>query len=781
MNSFKTKPLYMAVLAALVALPAAADDTAQVVAADQSSQPSAPASTPSSTAQPAAKAASDKDSKAEALPEVSVDSTQTQDKGEYSAPVSTIGGKVPTAVRDIPQSLTVINRAVLDAQASASLADALRNVPGITIGGAEGGQIGTNINLRGFTARTDIYLDGMRDRGQYFRDTYYLDSVEVLKGPSSMLFGRGSTGGVINQVRNKAYLGESASITGTVGTGGYYRSTMDYNHQLSDDSAMRIDVMGQDISGVRDVMENQDFGFAPTVRFGIGTPTEITLSALIEHNHDMPDYGIPAVNGEVAHINYNNFYGLTNDHTDQDVDILNATIKHVFSDNLTLRNQTQYAYYDTAARESAFGRLGKLVGNTFTSLPLANRNAGNTTALPNSQLSVLLISHDRAITDQSLDNQTDLIAKFDTGSIKHTLVTGLELGYDVYTNLSSSRNDPSIHVIANGGAAVTNAVGVVSLSDPAHISTSGTTVNTIGNYAYATANEFAVYANDTLEFNKQWKAVLGLRWDRFDADISNTINSSNTLPGTNTTPASAGRIDTFTSVRAGLIYQPTDAQSYYVSYGTSFDPSLETLALATGQQNIAPETSASYELGGKWDLLGDGLSLTSAIFRIEKDNARSQVSTGVYNVDGDVRVDGFEASLTGHITPKWQVISGYTYMDSEVVKASALDGSQGKELANTPNNTAMIWTTYNPTAEWEIGGGATALSSVFASNTDVARAPGYTRYDATVAYHQPKYDLRLNLLNLTDKDYIASAIPSDGGRFVPGAGRTLLGTATYRF
>jgi catecholate siderophore receptor len=759
----------MAVLAALVALPAAADDTTQLAAADQ------PA------AQPVTKKVADKDSKAEALPEVSVDSTQTQDKGEYSAPVSTIGGKVPTAVRDIPQSLTVINRAVLDAQASASLADALRNVPGITIGGAEGGQIGTNINLRGFTARTDIYIDGMRDRGQYYRDTYYLDSVEVLKGPSSMLFGRGSTGGVINQVRNKPFLGESASLTGTMGTDGYYRSTVDYNHQLSDTSALRIDVMAQDIGNTRDVMENQDFGFAPTVRFGIGTPTEVTLSALIEHNHDMPDYGIPAVNGQVANINFNNFFGLNNDHTDQDVDILNATIKHVFSDNLTIRNQTQYAYYDTQARETAFGRLGTFnpLTNTFTSIPLANRNAGNTTALANSQLSVLMISHDRAIKDQSLDNQTDVIAKFDTGSIKHTLVTGMELGYDEYTNLSSSRNDPTLHIVANGGAAVTNGVAVVSLTDPAHLSTPANNVNTIGNYASATAGEFAVYANDTVEFNKEWKAVVGLRWDRFDADISNSINSTNTAG--NTTPASAGRIDTFTSVRTGLIYQPTNAQSYYISYGTSFDPSLETLALTTGQQSIPPETSASYELGGKWDLLNGSLSLTSAIFRIEKDNARTQVSTGVYNIDGDVRVDGFEASLTGHITPNWQVITGYTYMDSEVVKASALDGTQGKELANTPNNTAMIWTTYNPTAEWEVGGGVTALSRVYASNTDVDTAPGYTRVDATVAYHQPKYDLRLNILNLLDRDYIASAIPSDGGRFVPGAGRTLLGTATYRF
>ncbi len=763
MNNFKTKPLYLAVLATLVALPAIADDTTQIVVADQSSQPA-----------PATKTAADKDGKAEALPEVNVNSTQTQDKGDYSAPVSTIGGKVPTAVRDIPQSLTVINRAVLDAQASASLSDALRNVPGITIGGAEGGQIGTNINLRGFSARTDIYLDGMRDRGQYYRDTYYLDSVEVLKGPSSMLFGRGSTGGVINQVRNYATLSESAQVSGTIGTDGYYRTVGNYNHQLSDDAALHIDVMAQDISTTRQTMENQDFGFAPTVRFGIGTPTEVTLSALLEHNHDQPDYGIPALNGKVANVSFDNTYGLTSDRTDQDVEILNATIKHVFNDNFTLRNQTQYAHYDTDAIESAFGRLGTFAGNTFTSIPLAARNNGNTINTPASQLYALLVSHDRVISDESIDNQTDLIAKFDTGSLKHTMIVGAEIGHDEYTNLSSSRNDPTINIVANGGTAVTNGVAVVSLTNPAQLGTPAAMVTTVGNYAAAKADEVAAYVNDTLEFNKQWKAILGVRWDRYKAGITNSISSASA-------PAAASRVDTFTSVRTGLIWQPTDAQSYYVSYGTSFNPSLETLTVTAGTQNVAPETSASYELGGKWDLMNGDLSLTSAIFRIEKDNARSQIATGVYNVDGDVRVDGFEASVTGHITPKLQIISGYTYLDSEVVKASALDGSQGKELANTPRNTAMIWATYNPTAEWEIGGGATALSKIYASNLDVATASGYTRVDATVAYHQPKYDLRLNILNLLDKDYIANAIQSDGGRFVPGAGRTALATVTYRF
>jgi catecholate siderophore receptor len=659
----------------------------------------------------------------------------------------------------------------MDAQGTASLTDALRNVPGITIGGAEGGQIGTNINLRGFSARTDIYLDGMRDRGQYYRDTFYLNSIEVLKGPSSMLFGRGSTGGVINQVRKLPTLGDHNEVTATVGTGDYYRTTADFNKQLSDTSAMRIAVMGQNVGTTRDVMENEDYGIAPSLRFGIGTPTEITLSALIEHNNDMPDYGIPTVNGKPAKVSYDNYYGLTNDSTKQDATILNATIKHVFNDNLTVRNQTQYGHYITDARETAFGRLGTLVGNTFTSLPLAVRNNGNTTTIPSSSLAALLISHDRKIDDTSLDNQTDIIAKFDTGSLKHTVIAGLEIGRDEYSNQTYNRRNPSLTVVANGGNAVTNGVAAVSLNDPAYLSTPSGTIRTAGNLAESTADTLAGYVNDTLEFSKEWKAIVGVRWDRFKANIKNTTAA----------PANDGRTDTFTSVRTGLIWQPTDAQSYYASYGTSFNPSLEALTLTSGQQNVSPEESHAYEVGGKWDFYNGDLSLTSSIFRIEKDNARTQTSTGIYNVDGNVRVDGFEAGLTGRLTSKWQIFAGYTYLDSEIVKASVLDGTQGKELANTPKNTAILWTSYNLTPEWEIGGGATLLSSVYAANTNLSEAPGYTRYDATVAYHQPKYDLRLNVLNLTDKDYIASAQPSDGGRYVPGVGRTALATATFRF
>jgi catecholate siderophore receptor len=202
--------------------------------------------------------------------------------------------------------------------------------------------------------------------------------------------------------------------------------------------------------------------------------------------------------------------------------------------------------------------------------------------------------------------------------------------------------------------------------------------------------------------------------------------------------------------------------------------------LTSGQQNLDPEKNRSFELGAKWDLSGGKLSLTSAVFQVQKTNARTQVSTGVYELDGDVRVNGVELSAAGVLAPDWRVVAGYTYLDAEIVKASAFDGTQGKVPANTPRNAVNVWTTYDISREWEIGAGLTYLSARFANNTNVVTAPGFTRFDATLAYHQPRYDIRLNLFNVTDKDHIAALITSDGGRSVPGIGRTLLATLTWR-
>ena len=516
-------------------------------------------------------------------------------------------------------------------------------------------------------------------------------------------------------------------------------------------------MMGQKALTTRDVMTNEDFGIAPSLRFGIGTPTEVTLSAIISHNNDMPDYGIPPVNGRPVKVNRDTFYGLRDDKTVQDTSILSGRIEHKLNSNLTLRNQLQYSHYSTDAQTTGANNVGTLSGNVFTALPTVT--SGNLTPLPLSALFVKLASHDRVIKDQSINNQTDLIAKFDTGTIKHTMIAGVSISHDTSNIQTTVRTN----------------LPVVSIVNPAYLTTPANSATDVGNLADANATSVGTYVNDTLELNKEWKLVGGVRWDRFRAGLTNTISTA-------TPPLlKADQTVSFTSVRGGVIYQPSDVQSYYASYGTSFNPSLETLVATAGTQNLAPEKSRSYEVGTKWDVLDGNLSLTSALFDIEKTNSRSQVSPGIYISNGDVRVTGFEFGAAGRITRDWQLMGGYTHLVPKIAHASVLEATNGKDLANTPRDMATLWTTYKVTPQWETGGGATYMSSRFASNTNVVSAAGYTRWDGTVAYHLPKYDIRLNLLNLTNKEYISALIPSDGGRSVPGSGRTALITVAHRF
>ncbi|MGN8106746.1 TonB-dependent receptor [Paraburkholderia sp. 22098] len=735
---FRNTPLAAAVLVAF-ATPLYAQSTATPATG---AQPGSPASASSVSAESAT------------LPTVKV-TGQNSRSADFAPDVSSVGAKVPTALRDIPQAAVVVPKAVLQSQAASSFTDALRNVPGITIGAAEGGQIGNNINLRGFSARTDIYLDGFRDRGQYYRDTFNLESIDVLYGPSSLYFGRGSTGGVINQVSKQPTLKPRADVSLQGGTHDRYRTTVDLDTPITSTSAFRINAFGQSLGSSRDVMKSKDYGVAPEVKFGIGTPTEITLSALIQHNRDQPDYGIPALNGHPAPVNRGTFYGFTDDRTIQDVQTLNARIEHRFNDNLKLRNQTQFSHYSTEAR--ATNAASVLTGPLPTSTALTN---GNYTTIDPSRLFVKLQGKDRNINDHSVYNSTDVEAKFNTGFIKHDVVAGVDLSHETYSNQSFATTTPGLPA---------NTIAIVPLVDPTYTTRPSNAKTVATNLAESSANGVGIYANDTVSIGEHWKIVGGLRWDRYEASIHNSINA----------PSYATQTNYFTSVRGGVIWQPADWQSYYVSYGTSFNPSLEALTLTNNTQSLPPEHNKSYEVGAKWDLLGGGLSVTQSLFNIEKTNARTLNADGSYTLDGDVRVRGYQLGLAGHITDKWQVFGGYTYMDATILKA--LDGTTGKTPANTPRNMLTLWTTYAFTPHWEIGGGPIYTSSRYAANNNFVKVGGYTRWDAMAAYHAKKYDVQFNVLNLTDKNYYDALIPSDGGRAVPGNGRTFLATLNYRF
>jgi catecholate siderophore receptor len=697
----------------------------------------------------------------------------TRDDGDFSGQGPSIS-KLPADPHDIAQSITIVNKALMQSQGAISLGDALRNVPGITLGAAEGGQIGNNINLNGFSARTDIYLDGFRDRAQYYRDIFALDAVEVLMGPSSMLFGRGSTGGVINQVTKKARLKPITEVTGAITTNGLVRSTLDFDRPLSETSAVRVALMAQDgAPTTRREMTLQDAGIAPSFRMGINTPTEITLSALLQHNNDRADYGVGPLNGGPVAVPRDTVYGFSDDRTKSDVAALNAGIAHRFAPDVSLRSQVAYFHVTTNARETAPQTIGTIGPGGF--VPLASAAIST---LPLDALSVRLQSHDRLIHDSSISNQTELTTKIDTGAIKHALLFGAEIGHDTYENQAYFRNGSCNGVALNPATGTSGYAACVPVLDPPYGDSPADAPQRAGNLATGSADELAAYVNDTADLSPQWKAVAGVRYDRYAAQIGNSMNSSNT-PG-NTSFPSLDQTVNYTSVRGGIIWQPSPAQAYYASYSTSFNPSLEQLVSTTGlSQPLPPETNRAYELGGKIDVPGTGLQVTAAAFQITQDNARSQNSDNTYTATGTIRVNGARAGLVGRLNERWQVFGGATLLDAEIIDGIA-PGTQGMVPANTARSSATLWSTYAVTPEIEVGGGAIYVSSRFANNTDLLRVPGYTRWDATVAWRQPRYDIRLNIFNLFDKHYYDALIPSDGGRAVPGTGATGMLSFIYR-
>ena len=337
----------------------------------------------------------------------------------------------------------------------------MRNGPGVTIGAAEGGQIGNNVNLRGFTAQNDIYLDGFRDPNQ----STAIRSTSKRSKCSTAL--RRCCLAWLDRRRDQPgqQEGQSSGVGRSVRDGRHQRPVPHHrrlNHPLTDTSAIRINAFGQSLGSTRDVEKNKDYGIAPEARFGIGTPTEVTLSALIQHNYDMPDYGVQALNGHPSPVPKNTFYGLTTDRTIQDVQTFNAGIKHKFSDDFTLRNQTQISHSMTDARETAPQAV--LTGPLATSPALSN---GNYTTLSPSQLFIKLQSHDRVIQNHSIYNDTTLEYKFNTGFIKHDLIAGVEVGHDSYTNQAYTRNN----------------LPIVTMINPAYLSNPAGVTTTTGNYA----------------------------------------------------------------------------------------------------------------------------------------------------------------------------------------------------------------------------------------------------------------------------------------------------------
>jgi catecholate siderophore receptor len=694
--------------------------------------------------------------------------------------------KFTAPLLDTPQTVVVISREVFEQQGATTLRDVLRNTPGITFAAGEGGTAnGDQMSIRGFDSRTDIFVDGIRDTGTYTRDAFNLEQVEVIKGPSSAVSGRGSTGASINLVTKTPRLETFRAVTAGIGTDDYYRATLDVNQALPDSpvvgTAVRVNGLWQD-AGVagRDEVENKTWAIAPSLALGLGTATRATLSLQHMEQDNVPDYGLPWVPtltgdtgavtpgigqpGGKPNVDQSNWYGLKDrDYEEVVSDTFTIGLEHDLTADTTLRNTTRYSRVD---RDSVMTAPRFVISNPDGSLPSAPTGDG--------VVQPLIRRSDWKSRDEVTDilaNNLNLTSSFDTGFIEHNISTGLELSRE--TSRGYGRAYPPGTVFPD-----------TSVFNPNPDDVFNAPLTRDGSVTDATAESVGVYVFDTLKLSDRWQLNGGLRWDRFDVDYYTRTAATAVPPSVET---ELSRTDKMLSWKAGAVFKPRPNGSIFVGYGNSFNPSAEGLALSDGTGrtpaniNTAPEESRSMEIGTKWDFYNNRLSLSAALFRTDKVNARvaDPTTPTVSVLDGEQRVQGIELGASGFITREWNVFAGYVYMDSEI-RESSNPLEEGSRIARTPQHSFNVWTTYTLPFGLTLGGGAQYMGEVNRSTTPpITTVDSYLIYSAVASYEVNKnLTLRLNVNNITDEEYVDRV---GGGHYIPGATRSFILTAIYAF
>lgn len=656
--------------------------------------------------------------------------------------------KFTEPLRDIPQTINVIPQALIQEQGATTLRDVLRNVVGITFQAGEGGvPAGDQLTIRGFSARTDMFIDGVRDFGGYSRDAFNLEQVEVAKGPSSAIAGRGSTGGAINQVSKAPRAGRSYDVSVGGGNGDYKRSSADLNQPLGSNAAVRLNAMWTD-TGVpgRDVVGSERWGVAPSLALGLTSPTRLTISHVHLEQDNVPEYGLPwvpdntnpvlsAYSGGEPPVDPRNFYGLvTRDYERTSTDVSTVQVEHRVSQAFTLRNLTRYGRND---RDSV------ITAPRFASV--------NTSTLLNRQL------QSRDMVDSIVANQSSAVVRFGTGGLEHAVSAGLEFARETSENFARS-----------GPAAPQTDLFTPTPRD----AYPGPIVRT-GARTRGVANSVAGYVFDTVRMSERFEVSGGVRWDRFNAETDSVATTGVVTP--------FERVDHLLSWRGGVVYKPVEAGSIYFGYGTSSNPSAEGLALTATTVDVDPEQSRNIEVGTKWDVMGGRLSPTVALFRTGKTNARTP---GIAEGDpptvlqGRHQVQGVELGLSGRVTRAWAVFSGYAFMDS-TIEASNTASEVDNALVLTPKHTLSLWTTYDLPRGVSVGGGVQYMDAVFRNAINTTRAPSYWLANALVSYRVNEFmTLRLNGQNLFDERYVDRV---GGGHYIPGAGRQVMVTSDFHF
>jgi catecholate siderophore receptor len=667
----------------------------------------------------------------------------------YAPKRSTTATRTDTPLLDVPQAITVIGQQQLRDQAIQSMSDAVRYVPGIGITQGEGNRDG--LVFRGNSSTADLFVDGMRDDVQYYRDTYNIERIEAFKGPNAMIFGRGSPGGLLNRVTKVADWNTVRAVGLQVGSFDKRRATVDVGQAINDGVAFRVTGVHEDSEGFRDGFELKRKGINPTLSLRPGEDTLVTLGVEYFRDQRTADRGIPSYQNPFNGTRFplatqrSTFFGDPDASVSEtEVNAFSALVEHDFGAGVLLRNRTRYADYD------------KRYQNVF---PGSVNQATDTVALS---------AYHHATRRENLFNQTDLSFKTSTGAIAHTFLAGAEFGRQDTDNLrrtgafASPAQAPCLTISANR---LTCNVSLANptVSVPVTYANSGSDANNTGVTRIA-----AAYVQDQIEFTPQWQAIVGVRFDRFDVDFTDLRAS--TPPASRNLASS----DNLLSPRAGLVYKPVATVSLYTSYGITYLPrSGEQLgSLALNTQALDPEAFENLEVGAKWDIHPD-LTANAALYRLDRSNAAvvdpANPAQMILLRGDSQRVEGVELSLAGQLTEAWQLIGSYAWQDARTTQAVDTTPA-GRVLPQTPKHAIGLWSRVAVSANWGLGLGAIYRDRSFASISNAVTLKSYTRFDGAVYYRiNDNLEAQLNLENLFDKGYFPSA--HSDNNITPGAPR----------
>lgn len=636
----------------------------------------------------------------------------------YAAKQNKTAVKTDTKLIDLPQSISVITQDLIKDQNMQSIGDTLRYVPGVGIAQGEGNR-DTPI-FRGNSSTSDMYVDGIRDDVQYFRDLYNIEKVDVLKGPNAMIFGRGGSGGLVNRTTKQADWDSRRELGFQGGFWNKWRATADVNQAINDNFAVRLNGMWESSNSYRDDFKADRWGINPTAAWrSDNKKTKVTIG--YEHYEDnrTADRGVSSFNGRPVATNVSTFFGdAARSPTWATVNSFNAVLDHDFGNGLTVRNSSRYAVYD------------KFYQNIF---PGAVNAKGN---------QVSISAYSNATQRENFFNQTDLTYTLQTGLFKHTLLAGMELGRQETDNFRMTgyftdvgKNATSVNV------PVTNPKynGTVTFRQSA---------TDADNHSVATIA--AGYVQDQIQLTKQLQAIVGVRYDSFEVDFHNNRNGQE-----------ISTHDDLWSPRAGLVFKPIDNFSLYANYSMAYVPRAgEQLAsLTVSNASLKPEQFNNYEVGAKWDILPD-LSATLAFYQLDRLNALATDPNNPavsFLVDGQ-RTRGIEIGISGNITDDWRIMGAYAFQDGKITKSISSTALAGAALAQVPEHTFSLWNRYDITPQWGIGLGSIYRSKMYAATDNLVTLPGFLRFDAAVYFNLNKnVELQVNVENLFDKEYYASA------------------------